>query len=279
MKNFDSEAPIDKAYLEMATGDSELHHKYGKHVHILSDPFLLTHLAFLCEENTIQPAVNSVVCDLYKYLIKAVLNGEFPRAVRQFRTRMAKISEQGIWTGQIIKPETRTVTVNILRAGSLPSQVCFDFLNKTLDPNLTRQDHVVMARITDENEQVTGSYLGDSKIGGDIDGAYVLFPDPMGATGSSLSVVIDHYKRKISGTPQKIITVNLMVTPDYLRRMKRDHPDVIVYALRLDRGASPADVLNEIPGARWNEESGLTDKQYIIPGGGGFGEVMNNAYC
>jgi uracil phosphoribosyltransferase len=30
---------------------------------------------------------------------------------------------------------------------------------------------------------------------------------------------------------------------------------------------------------RWSEESGLTDKQYIVPGGGGFGEIMNNAWC
>jgi uracil phosphoribosyltransferase len=60
--------------------------------------------------------------------------------------------------------------------------------------------------------------------------------------------------------------------------MASDHPDVIVYAVRLDRGLSPQDVLETVPGTRWPEERGLTDRQYIVPGGGGFGEIMNNAY-
>ena len=37
-------------------------------------------------------------------------------------------------------------------------------------------------------------------------------------------------------------------------------------------------VLDHVPGEKWAEESGLTDKQYIVPGGGGLGELMNNAY-
>ena len=136
-----------------------------------------------------------------------------------------------------------------------------------------------MARQTDDDGKVTGSYFGDSKIGGGVDEAVVLFPDPMGATGGSLSAAITHYKEKVEGKAKKYVTVNLIVTPEYLRRLRDDHPDVIVYAVRLDRGASPPEVLRERPGARWDEESGLTDIQYIVPGGGGFGEIMNNAYC
>jgi uracil phosphoribosyltransferase len=37
-------------------------------------------------------------------------------------------------------------------------------------------------------------------------------------------------------------------------------------------------VLRRVPGERWDDESGLNDHQYIVPGGGGFGELMNNAY-
>ena len=33
-----------------------------------------------------------------------------------------------------------------------------------------------------------------------------------------------------------------------------------------------------LPGERWAEENGLNEVQYIVPGGGGFGELMNNAY-
>ena len=136
-----------------------------------------------------------------------------------------------------------------------------------------------MSRITNEDGKVTGSHFGDSKIGGDVDGAFVLFPDPMGATGGSLCEAIRYYKTRVAGTARKYITVNLIVTPEYLRRMAAEHPDVVVYALRLDRGSSSAEVLQTRPGTRWAEESGLTEKQYIVPGGGGFGEIMNNAWC
>jgi uracil phosphoribosyltransferase len=265
---------IDSAYQKLKVREGELDHAYGDNVHILAEPFLLTHLAFLCAEDTKQPAINEVVRDLYRYLIKAVLNGEFPRVVKSTRTRM------GVdWTGEVLDTQQRAVSVNIMRAGTLPSQVCYDFLNKTLNPNLVRQDHVVMSRVTDADGKVTGSRFGDSKIGGDVDNAIVLFPDPMGATGGSLSEAIAHYKSKVDGKAKKYVNVNLIVTPEYLRRIHADHPDVVVYAVRVDRGASPADVLASKPGARWAEESGLTEKQYITPGGGGFGEIMNNAYC
>lgn len=271
--------PVDSAYLSLPTKFEEMEHAYGENVHILADPFLLTHLAFLCAKGTQQPAVNHVVRDLYRYLIKAVLNGELPRVVKSFETRMIDHTPLGVWTGQVLDNNVRAVTVNIMRAGTLPSQVCYDFLNKTLNPALVRQDHVVMSRTVDEQGRVTGSRFGDSKIGGDIQDAYVLFPDPMGATGSSLSEAIEYYKTRVEGTPRRFIAVNLIVTPEYLRRMLRQHPDVVIYAVRLDRGASPPEVLREKPGTRWDEESGLTEKQYIVPGGGGFGEIMNNAFC
>ena len=54
---------------------------------------------------------------------------------------------------------------------------------------------------------------------------------------------------------------------------------MVVYAFRLDRGLSAPDVLASVPGTRWDEERGLDDHHYIIPGGGGMGEVLNNAFC
>lgn len=270
---------VDCAYLDLPRELAEIEHAYGSRVHILSDPFLLTHLAFLCEEKTKQPTVNEIVRDLYQYLIKAVLNAEFPRVVAHVETRMSKFSDLGVWTGQIIEQKVPTVTVNVMRAGTLPSQVCFDYLNKTIDPQYVRQDHIVMSRIVDENGKVKGTYLGDSKIGGSVDNAFVIFPDPMGATGGSLCNAIHHYKKNVQGKARRYLTVNLIVTPEYLRRMKVEHPDVVVYALRLDRGASPAEILKKKPGVRWSEESGLTDKDYIVPGAGGLGEIMNNTIC
>jgi uracil phosphoribosyltransferase len=125
---------------------------------------------------------------------------------------------------------------------------------------------------------VVGSNIGGSKIGGDVDNAMVLFPDPMGATGSSLSTAINMYKKKVPGKIRKVICVNLIVTPEFIKRLTTDHPDAILFALRLDRGLSPPEVLTTAPGELWEKERGLDDRQYIVPGGGGMGEVMNNAY-
>ena len=55
-------------------------------------------------------------------------------------------------------------------------------------------------------------------------------------------------------------------------------PSSSVYAVRLDRGLSPPEVFDTVPGTKWELERGLDDRQYIVPGGGGFGEIMNNVY-
>ncbi len=270
---------MDASYQTLSFTKPELDHAYGSNVHILTDPVSLLQLADLCQAHTIQPAINNLVRELYQFLIRNVVRIEFPIEEINIKTRMAAISPYGTWAGRVTKKSTKTVTVNIMRAGALPSQVCFDFFNRILDPNYIRQDHVVMARTTDEQEHVTGAKLFGSKIGGDVLNSMLLFPDPMGATGSSISEIINYYKERIPGPAAAIFAVHLIVTPEYLRRMKHDHPNVKIYALRLDRGASPAHVLQEKPGLLWEQESGLSDKQYIVPGGGGFGEIINNSFC
>ena len=268
----------DSLYEKLPFTLSELPHRYGPNVHLVGNPYLLSQLATLCAKGTIQPHINSLVALLYTDLVKTVLNAEFPRKTASIATRMIDHTPAGIYQGEVIDPEVRAITVNIARAGTLPSQVTFDLLNTLLQPALVRQDHIIMSRMLDEAEHVVGSNIGGAKIGGDIDDAFLLFPDPMGATGVSLSTAIKLYKHKVPGTPKKIICLNLIVTPEYLKCITTDHPDVIVYALRLDRGLSPEDVFDTIPGTHWDRERGLNEKQYIVPGGGGFGEIMNNAY-
>lgn len=270
---------VDKAYVDLTFERPELEHAYGDNVHVLTDPVSLGQLADLCDRRTIQPAINNLVRELYQFLIRTVVLREFPTEQIRVETRMAAVSDRGIWAGSVTKKKTKTVTVNIVRAGALPSQVSFDFFTRILDPEFIRQDHVVMARTTDEQERVTGAQLLGSKIGGDIDNAMLLFPDPMGATGSSISEIIRYYKERVPGRPMGIFAVHLIVTPEYLRRMTTDHPDVKIYALRVDRGASSPDVLQTMPGKRWDEERGLNEKHYILPGGGGFGEIINNSFC
>lgn len=257
---------------------SELKHFYGPNVHLVGDPYLLSLLATLCAKDTHQPVVNTLVRTLYTSLATMVVNREFPRTSATIPTRMIEYTPRGIYQGEVLDPEVRAISVNIARAGTLPSQITYDLLNTILNPRLVRQDHIVMSRMLDQAEHVVGSSIGGAKIGGDVDAAIVLFPDPMGATGGSLSTAIEMYKKKVPGKMKKIICLNLIVTPEYVRRISTDHPDVMIYALRIDRGMSSPEVFATAPGELWEKERGLDDRQYIVPGGGGMGEVMNNAW-
>ena len=190
---------------------------------------------------------------------------------------MAATTERNVLKADFIDPASQVISVDIARAGMLPSMSCFDVLNETLDPEFVRQDHLIMQRVVDDNGAVTGAEMTGSKIGGPTDGRIVLLPDPMGATGSSLSQAVDYYKKSLEGTPKALIAMHLIVTPDYIRRLTQDHPDVAIYALRLDRGMSDPAVMATIPGTDAAAETGLNAHDYIVPGGGGFGELMNNA--
>jgi uracil phosphoribosyltransferase len=268
----------DHAYDKIPFRPPQIDHRYGQGVHILSDPLALTQLARLCAKGTYQPEINRLVGILYHDLLRAIVNAEFPRRATATPTRMIDHTPHGVFHGETIDPEVRAVTVNIARAGTLPSQITYDFLNTILDPRLVRQDHFVMARVLDAAEQVIGARISGSKIGGDVDDAILLFPDPMGATGGSIVTALDAYKDNVMGKPRKTIAAHLIVTPEYIKRVVSAHPGTLIYALRLDRGLSPEEIFDTVPGTHWDKERGLDDRQYIVPGGGGFGEIMNNAY-
>jgi uracil phosphoribosyltransferase len=256
----------------------EIVHRYGEGVHILSDPLALTMLAKLCAKATVQPEVNRLVGELYRMLVHEVVAAEFPRQPIAVPTRMIDATPRGVWRGEAIALATPAVVVAVARAGLLPSQHTFDFLNQVLQPEGVRQDHLALARTLDEKGGVTGAGLYASKIGGPVDGAVLLIPDPMGATGSTVSKVIEQYPADVYGRPRKVVAVHLIITPEYLRHVRSRHPEVLVYALRLDRGLSPPEVLQTVPGTRWADERGLTDHHYIVPGGGGLGEIINNSF-
>ena len=268
----------DRQFERVTYRPCEIEHRYGEAVHILHDPLALTMLAKLCAKGTVQPEVNRLVNELYRMLVHEVVATEFPRQAIALPTRMIDVTPHGVWRGDAIATSTPAVVVAVARAGLLPSQSTFDFLNQVLQPEGVRQDHLALARTVDEKGGVTGAGLYASKIGGPVDGSVLMIPDPMGATGATVSKVIEQYPVETYGKPLKVVAVHLIITPEYLRHVREKHPDVIVYALRLDRGLSSPEVLQTVPGERWKEERGLTEKHYIVPGGGGLGEVMNNSF-
>lgn len=256
---------------------SEINHRYGDNIHILSDPLLLSQLAQLCAPSTTQPLINELVTTLYQSMIKTVVSREFPQKQVTLPSRMAADHPiEGVYEGPIIDPETGVITVNLARAGTLPSHICYNSLNYFMNPTKVRQDHISIGRAVDIEEKVTGSLVSGHKIGGPVENSIVLFPDPMGATGSTLIEALNLYQQR--GRALKYIALHCIVTPEYIEKIQATHPELTVYAIRLDRGLSPPEVLQSVPGTFRGNERGLNNKHYIVPGGGGFGEILNNAY-
>jgi uracil phosphoribosyltransferase len=255
-----------------------LQHHYGPQVHIIDNPFLNDLLAKLCSPGTFQPEINRLVEVLYTHMISEVMSHEFERQSFRAPTRMTEAHPDIQLEGEGLAKSQKAVTVNLARAGTYPSHLCYNQLHWALEPQNIRQDHIFAARMTGEDHHVTGAHFGSLKVGGDVKDAYVMIPDPMGATGSTIVSTIDYYKQKVAGPAKKYIAMHLIVTPEYLKKVLAAHPEVVIYALRLDRGLSDKAVLRSPPGLHWDQEKGLNDHDYIVPGGGGFGEIMSNSF-
>jgi uracil phosphoribosyltransferase len=267
---------VDTHYLNQEYRLSEITHHYGKNVHILSSPYLFSTLAKLCSTDCKQPVINQLLDTLYRQLVTVVVNNEFPLVEAILETRMASSHPEAQFRAKVVDPSAKVVCVNLARAGTVPSQICFDAFNYLLKPDGVRQDHISINRRVDTQEKVIGTNLGGLKIGGNVDSSFVVFPDPMGATGSTITTAMEIYQAR--GKATKWIAIHLIVTPEYLAKITRDFPNLLVYAIRLDRGLSSSEALKTVPGTKWESEHGLNSKQYIVPGGGGLGEVINNAY-
>jgi uracil phosphoribosyltransferase len=255
-----------------------LEHRYGEQVTILDSPALNGLLAQLSSPDVVQPRISQLLRRLYAALFRSVMDHEATLVESETITRMAEYTEHGVVKVTAPDPAERWVLVDLARAGMIPCEVCFDLANELIDPANARVDHVFINRQTDENEQVTGTQMSGNKIGGDVQDAVLVFADPMGATGSSICDAVKLYQREVEGDPRRIVCAHLIVTPEYLRRLADELPEARVHAMRLDRGLSPEEVLTTIPGERWEEERGLNERQYIVPGAGGLGEVINNSF-
>jgi len=267
----------DSAYANVPHKLPEIDHDYGDHVHILADVLALSLLSRIGHPDTRQPAINRLLERCYGVLYSGVVNQLFPRKDVEVETRMAASVEGAAYRGQIIDPSARVVLVGVARAGTLPAYQGFELLNDLCYSPGVRLDHVYMQRRTDAEGRVVGVDLGGSKFGGDVDRALVLLPDPMGATGSSISDAISLVK-DLQGTPSEIVCLHLIITPEFIAKVTAEHPDVHVYALRIDRGLSSPEALAATPGSTAGE-CGINEIQYIVPGAGGLGEIINNSYA
>jgi len=272
------EVPFPRADERGGRGSWELEHAYGERVHLLDNLFLSTSLAQLGSPRTKLPRVIGLLRSIYETLLTYAAQ-ELPRLRTELPTRMSTAHpSEGVYRGMVFDPATDVVVCDVIRAGIVPSQVCFERLLSVLPEERVRLDHLNLSRLTDDRGKITGVDLAGSKIGGSVDGSILIVPDPMGATGSTVIRAVRHYLEN-HGRPKKIVALPMIATPEFLRNVLAELEDLVVYTARLDRGLSPPDVLRTSPGAHWERERGLNDLSYIVPGAGGMGEVLNNAWC
>lgn len=254
-----------------------LKHHYGPDVRIFDDSFLSTLLVRIGSPTTGTAEVPNLVRTAYQRMMHEVLAMEFPRTIQRQPTRMTAQEPRAFVEGPLLCRDTKLVICSVIRAGMLPAQACYEAAIEVLPPENVRLDVLNMSREVDANGRVSGVRLDGTKIGGPIDDAVVLLPDPMGATGGTVCRAVQVY-RELGGTPQAIAAAHMMVTPEALKKLASECPGVRLYAGRLDRGLSSERALQADPGEIADEERGLNDVQYIVPGAGGMGELLTNSW-
>lgn len=268
----------DQTYASPCPSGPGVAHAYGPNLLLHAEPWALTLLSRLGAPSTQQPEVGRLATRLFEFLFSKVASAELLTESERVPTRMTARHPNQAYEGILIPDNQKVVVVDVARAGILSSQLFYDRFNELLDPSGVRQDHMFVSRVTNADGAVTGSCVAGAKIGGTVENAVFVIPDPMGATGGSLCEVLDHYLREGFGTPRRVVFVHLIVTPEYVRNVHARHPSVRIHALRLDRGLSSERALASPPGTFPAEERGLDQHQYIVPGAGGLGEVLNNSW-
>lgn len=254
-------------------------HGYGPGVHILEDAWTAAATAKLSSPDCTHTELVQVVRALTTRLATTAFGRELPTSERSVRTRMAeKHGELGTWRGEALDRAAEVVVLDVIRGGIIPSQTCFELLSLVHPIERLRLDHLNMQRVPGEDGRVDRVELTGSKVGGSIEGSTLVIPDPMGATGGTILRALEHLKAA-HGMPSRLILIPLICTPEFLRAVQTLDVDLSVYTARVDRGMSDRDVLASPLGARWAEERGLDDEDYIVPGAGGVGEVLNHSWA
>lgn len=223
-------------------------------IKILDAPYQLSLLADLGKPTTAQPKVSQLVLDVYESMFDEVISGVLAKEKTAVKTRIYTKDKRAVFKGEVIKKKQKVVVADVMRAGAQPANLYYLKLCSLLDPKYVRQDHIMAQRV-ETGGKVQGTNLMGSKIGGSVKGATVIIPDPMGATGGSLTEVINFYEKNY-GPAKQYVAVHLVITPQYLEQVKKLKVKLAVYAARQD--------------------DGLTKDDFIYPGLGGVGEMINN---
>jgi uracil phosphoribosyltransferase len=265
---------MDAQYQNLKWNLNSINTDYNENVHIIYNPMALSILKHLSSPNCVQPQINQDIKYLYEVMLMESLNLVLNQKVSETPTRMPNQT----WTGPSFDTQTPITSVSVARAGIIPSQVCFDRLSQIFNPENIKQDHVFMNRRHDADGKMQGIDFSGSKLSDKLTDQFVIIPDPMGATGSSIECLINYYRETFPNHSAHFIVLNLIITPEFVQKLSNmKNEKLSLFTLRLDRANSTSDALTKKPGEDQSNESGLNEMSYILPGAGGMGELINNA--
>lgn len=191
---------------------------------------------------------------LYGWMMIEVVNQLFPRKKIAVQTSMHEThGDQGVWHGEVPDPDTQVVILDIPRGGIVPSESCHDQL-ALLGIDSIRADVIMMNRTHGHDGRVTGVAVQGRKTGTNVDGAIVLYPDCMLATGASLIEARRHYEM-LGGAALQHIMMVLIAAPQGIEAISKAYPDTQIFINSVDFD--------------------LTDEDFILPGGGDMGNKLN----
>ncbi|MFN7064660.1 MAG: uracil phosphoribosyltransferase [Aquificaceae bacterium] len=203
---------------------------------ILSAPLLRHKLNLLRDKNTPPEILRSMVEDLTLMAMPYIAE-EFPVKEGRVKTPMGEDSFK------FIKEES-LLFVCILRAG-------IPMLNASLRA-FPRAKAGFLAIRRDEKNLKPKLYY---KRLPELKNKWVIILDPMLATGGSLSMAVEEVKPQ---KPDRILSFNLVASPQGLERLVSLHPEVEFFVISVDKE--------------------LNQKGYIVPGVGDIGDRLFTEY-
>ena len=203
-------------------------------IHQLTNPVAKTLLNHLREKQTDALRFRHIIQELSRLLVYEALSNE---------KMVSKniITWQGNEDFHFIKEE-EIIFVTILRAG-LP-------MIESVTGLLPNSSSGFLAMKRDENTHQSILYYDRIP---ECKDRTVIIVDPMVATAGSLCVAITVIKNK---SPFKIITLNIIGSPEGMDILERKHPDVNTYIVQIDKG--------------------LNENMFIVPGLGDAGDRSYN---
>lgn len=203
-------------------------------IYELSNPLTKTLITHLRDQSTQALQFRHTIAELTKQLAYEALKN-FPLVDKKIPT----------WIGNenhnTIKEEDIVVTT-VLRAGMPMLDSIMELI-----PNATA-GFLAMKRDEDTHKSV----LYYDRLP-ECENKTILLVDPMVATGGSMCDAIDLIK---SRKPSKIITLNIIGSPEGLGIVSKNHPDIDIYIAQIDER--------------------LNENKYIIPGLGDAGDRSYN---